>query len=142
MFGTLGGPEILLLLVLALIVFGPRKLPEIGKSMGKMLAEFRRASNDFRRTIEDEVEAEKMREAMAEERPAVPPSLPGPAAEAEAVAAPVVAAEDATTATPEPATTEPAAVEPAAVEPAAVAPAPAEPAVPVLAPPTESVSRE
>ncbi len=55
MFGTLGGPEILLLLVLALIVFGPRKLPEIGKSMGKMLAEFRRASNDFRRTIEDEV---------------------------------------------------------------------------------------
>jgi TatA/E family protein of Tat protein translocase len=59
MFGTLGGPEILLLLVLALIVFGPRKLPEIGKSMGKMLAEFRRASNDFRRTIEDEVEAEK-----------------------------------------------------------------------------------
>jgi sec-independent protein translocase protein TatA len=59
MFGTLGGPELVLILVLALIVFGPRKLPEIGKSMGKMMAEFRKASNDFKRTIEDEIEAEK-----------------------------------------------------------------------------------
>ena len=59
MFGTLGGPEVILILVIALIVFGPRKLPEIGKSMGKMLAEFRKASNDFKRTIEDELEAEK-----------------------------------------------------------------------------------
>ena len=63
MFGTLGGPELFLILVVALIVFGPRKLPEIGKSIGRMMAEFRKASNDFRRTIEDEVEAEKLREA-------------------------------------------------------------------------------
>lgn len=70
MFGTLGGPELLLILVIALIVFGPRKLPEIGKSVGKMLVEFRRASNDFKRTIEDEVEADKMREAL--EAPAAP----------------------------------------------------------------------
>ena len=62
MFGTLGGPEVILILVIALIVFGPRKLPEIGKSMGKMLAEFRKASNDFKRTIEDELEAEKHKE--------------------------------------------------------------------------------
>src|SRR5262245_6739280 len=62
MFGTLGGPEIFLILVVALIVFGPRRLPEIGKSVGKMLGEFRRASNDFKRTIEDEIEAEKIRE--------------------------------------------------------------------------------
>ena len=75
MFGGLGGPEILLILVLALIVFGPRKLPEVGKSMGKMLAEFRKASNDFKRTIEEEVEAEKARE----ETPAAPPSEPPPA---------------------------------------------------------------
>ncbi|HET8644857.1 MAG TPA: twin-arginine translocase TatA/TatE family subunit, partial [Vicinamibacteria bacterium] len=81
MFGTLGGPEILLLLVLALIVFGPRKLPEIGKSMGRMLNEFRRASNDFRRTIEDEVEAEKMRAALNEE-PAPAAPVAGPPAEA------------------------------------------------------------
>jgi TatA/E family protein of Tat protein translocase len=59
MIGSLGGPEIFLILVIALIVFGPRKLPEIGKSMGHMLAEFRKASNDFKRTIEEEVEAEK-----------------------------------------------------------------------------------
>ena len=65
MFGTLGGPEILLILVVALIVFGPRKLPEIGKTMGKMLAEFRKASSDFKQTIEDEVEAEKTRPAPA-----------------------------------------------------------------------------
>ena len=61
MIGSLGGPEIFLILVIALIVFGPRKLPEIGKSVGKMLAEFRKASNDFKRTIEEEVEADKLR---------------------------------------------------------------------------------
>ena len=57
MFGTLGGPELFLILVIALIVFGPRKLPEIGKNLGRMIGEFRRASNDFQRTIEQEVEA-------------------------------------------------------------------------------------
>jgi sec-independent protein translocase protein TatB len=57
MFGTLGGPELFLILVIALIVFGPKKLPEIGKNLGKMIGEFRRASNDFQRTIEQEVEA-------------------------------------------------------------------------------------
>ena len=69
MFGTLGGPELFLILVVALIVFGPRKLPDIGKSVGKMMAEFRKASNDFKRTIEDEVEAEKLREATRIEMP-------------------------------------------------------------------------
>ena len=59
MFGTLGGQEIIFILVIALIVFGPRKLPEMGKSLGKMMAEFRKASADFKRTVEDEVEAEK-----------------------------------------------------------------------------------
>ena len=69
MFGTLGGPELFLILVVALIVFGPRKLPDIGKSVGRMMAEFRKASNDFRRTIEDEVEAEKLREATRIDTP-------------------------------------------------------------------------
>ena len=78
MFGTLGGPELFLIFVVALIVFGPRKLPEIGKSLGKMMAEFRKASNDFRNTIESEVEAEKIRDAMKIEPPKVEPvaSLP------------------------------------------------------------------
>jgi TatA/E family protein of Tat protein translocase len=83
MFGTLGGPELFLILVIALIVFGPRKLPEMGKSLGRMLAEFRRASNEFKRTIEDEVEAEKAREQPA---PA-PPLYPAVAAGAEPAAA-------------------------------------------------------
>jgi len=72
MFGTLGGPEVILILVVALIVFGPRRLPEIGKSMGKMLAEFRKASNDFKRTIEDELEAEKTKESPS--APISPPA--------------------------------------------------------------------
>ena len=59
MFGTLGGPELFLILVIALIVFGPTKLPDIGKSMGKMLAEFRKASNELKRTLEEEVDQEK-----------------------------------------------------------------------------------
>ncbi|HEY7696877.1 MAG TPA: twin-arginine translocase TatA/TatE family subunit, partial [Vicinamibacteria bacterium] len=69
MFGTLGGPELFLILVVALIVFGPRKLPEIGKSLGRMMAEFRKASNEFKRTIEYEVEADKIRESMQIELP-------------------------------------------------------------------------
>jgi Tat protein translocase TatB subunit len=80
MFGTLGGPELFLIFVVALIVFGPRKLPEIGKSLGKMMGEFRRASNEFRSTIENEVEAEKIRESMRIEPPKVEPSSPAPAA--------------------------------------------------------------
>lgn len=71
MFGTLGGPELFLIFVVALIVFGPRKLPEIGKSLGKMMGEFRRASNDFRNTIESEVEAEKIRDSLKIEPPKV-----------------------------------------------------------------------
>jgi TatA/E family protein of Tat protein translocase len=79
MFGTLGGPELFLILLIALIVFGPRKLPEIGKSMGKMMAEFRKASNEFRQTIESEVEAEKIRETTRIDLPRFdsgPPSAP------------------------------------------------------------------
>jgi len=86
MFGPLGGQELVLILVLALIVFGPRRLPEIGKSMGKLLAEFRKASHDFQRTIEDEVEAEKYKAAAPEAPEAAPPSgeAAGPQAAAEA----------------------------------------------------------
>ena len=80
MFGTLGGPELFLIFVVALIVFGPRKLPEIGKSLGKMMGEFRRASNEFRSTIESEVEAEKIRESMRIEPPRVDPVAPPAAA--------------------------------------------------------------
>ena len=83
MFGTLGGPELFLIFVVALIVFGPRKLPEIGKSLGKMMGEFRRASNDFRSTIENEVEAEKIRDSLRIEPPSVEPVSPARALPAE-----------------------------------------------------------
>jgi TatA/E family protein of Tat protein translocase len=54
--GNLGMPELILILVLALLLFGPKKLPEVGKQVGKALGEFRRASNDLKRTIEDEMD--------------------------------------------------------------------------------------
>jgi sec-independent protein translocase protein TatB len=57
MFGSIGSGELLLILIIALIVFGPTKLPEIGKNLGKVIGEFRRATGDFQRTIEQEVEA-------------------------------------------------------------------------------------
>lgn len=59
--GSLGMPEILVILVIALIIFGPRKLPELGKTLGQSLAQFRRASEDFKRQWEDEVVLERQR---------------------------------------------------------------------------------
>ena len=58
---NLGMTEIMLIMVIALIVFGPRKLPELGKTLGQALAQFRRASDDFKRTWEQEVELEETR---------------------------------------------------------------------------------
>ena len=62
--GSLGMQEIIVLFVLALIIFGPRKLPEIGKSIGKGLQEFKKASNDLKRTWEEEVQLDKEKETM------------------------------------------------------------------------------
>lgn len=54
----LGTSELLLILVVALIIFGPRKLPQLSRSLGKSLGEFKRASEDFKQTWEKEVERE------------------------------------------------------------------------------------
>lgn len=59
MFGSIGMPELILIFVVALLVFGPKKLPEIGKSLGKGLAEFKRASDELKKTIEQEIEQGK-----------------------------------------------------------------------------------
>ncbi len=64
--GSLGMPEIIVIFLLALIVFGPRKLPEIGKMLGKGLAEFKKASNELKQTWEDEVRLEKEKEEMTQ----------------------------------------------------------------------------
>jgi TatA/E family protein of Tat protein translocase len=58
MFGSIGGPELLLIFLIALLIFGPRKLPEVGKTIGKGLSQFKRAAFDFKRSLESEVEEE------------------------------------------------------------------------------------
>lgn len=54
--GPIGIQEMVLILVIALVIFGPKKLPELGRSIGKTLAEFRRASNEIKHNIEKELE--------------------------------------------------------------------------------------
>jgi sec-independent protein translocase protein TatA len=54
--GPLGIQEIVLIFIIALVLFGPKKLPELGKSIGKALGELKRASNDIKRNIEKEIE--------------------------------------------------------------------------------------
>jgi TatA/E family protein of Tat protein translocase len=63
--GPLGFPELIIIFVVALIVFGPRKLPELGRSLGKGLSEFKRASNDLRNTLDDEIRLEEHRTTNA-----------------------------------------------------------------------------
>ncbi len=66
--GPLGVPEMIFLFVLALLILGPRKLPELGRSIGKGMAEFRRASNELRSTFEREMNAlEQEKESLKTE---------------------------------------------------------------------------
>jgi sec-independent protein translocase protein TatA len=63
----IGMPELLVILVVALIVLGPKRLPEIARSLGKGMAEFRKASSEFQRTLSASLE---------EPAPAAPPRKP------------------------------------------------------------------
>jgi TatA/E family protein of Tat protein translocase len=68
MFGSIGMPELIIILVIALIIFGPRKLPELGKSLGRSLNEFKRASTDLQNTLEQEIKLEEQKEQQAKAR--------------------------------------------------------------------------
>lgn len=63
MFGSLGAPELLFIFALALLIFGPSKLPELGRTLGKAMSEFRNAANDFKRTLNAEAIEREMRDA-------------------------------------------------------------------------------
>ena len=86
-FEFLGTTELLVILVVALVVFGPRKLPELGRMLGKSLAEFKRQTDDFKRTWEREVELDKLTRDVAidnevrEAREALDASYTSPALE-------------------------------------------------------------
>lgn len=82
--GPIGVPELIIIFVVALLVFGPRKLPELGKSLGRGLSEFRRASNELRNTLEEEVRAAEY------EPPSPPPKLEKPVEAAPADPQPAV----------------------------------------------------
>jgi sec-independent protein translocase protein TatA len=85
MFGSIGMPELIIIFVIALIIFGPRKLPELGRSLGKSLAEFKRASNELRSTLEEEIRLDEQKAnldaakaAAAAAQAATPPAPPAP----------------------------------------------------------------
>ena|SRR5205085_11220319 len=90
MFGSIGMPELIIIFVIALIIFGPRKLPELGRSLGKSLAEFKKASNELKSTLEEEIRLEEQRSTLEEKKAAAatqaqsvtaPPANPTPLVE-------------------------------------------------------------
>ena len=73
MFGPIGMPELIVIMVIALVIFGPRKLPELGRSLGRSLNEFKRASNELKHTLDEEIRTEDLKtadEKAAQERDA------------------------------------------------------------------------
>jgi sec-independent protein translocase protein TatB len=72
-------PDTIFIFGLALVIFGPKKLPEIGRQLGKLVLEFRRASNEFKMQIEEELRAAEI--ADRQKQIAAPPVAPTPAPE-------------------------------------------------------------
>lgn len=77
MFGSIGMPELIIIFVIALIIFGPRKLPELGRSLGRSLNEFKRASNELKHTLDEEIRVEESRSTERQRAPEPPPAYPG-----------------------------------------------------------------
>ena len=109
MFGSLGVPELALIFIIILIVFGPRRIPEIGRTLGKALGEFRKATDDLKNTIEREVRLEELKkitpsivtpfESISRTEPLTPPAPANaePAPEPEASSEPAPAPDPAGT---------------------------------------------
>jgi TatA/E family protein of Tat protein translocase len=83
MFGSIGMPELIIIFTIALIIFGPRKLPELGRSLGKSLGEFKRASNELRNTLDEEIRLDEQR-AAEQQRAAEPQKVAEPQKAADA----------------------------------------------------------
>jgi TatA/E family protein of Tat protein translocase len=66
MFGNIGFPELLIILAIALLIFGPKKLPEVSKSIGRAVREFRRASDEIKGKIEQEIQASEFKDIKDE----------------------------------------------------------------------------
>ena len=77
--GSIGMPELVIIFVIALIIFGPRKLPELGKSLGRSINEFKRASNELKNTLEDEIRVEEQKTPAAPRAATTPGRPPRPA---------------------------------------------------------------
>ncbi len=91
MFGSIGMPELIVIFVIALIIFGPRKLPELGKSLGRSISEFKRASNELRNTLEEEIRIDDQRQKTAATTPPAPEPTPQPAPEPASASGPAAA---------------------------------------------------
>jgi len=85
MFGSIGMPELIIILVIALIIFGPRKLPELGRSLGRSINEFKKASNELRSTLEEEIQVEEQRDRVKAAASATPPAATPPPVDATTV---------------------------------------------------------
>ena len=95
-------PDTIFIFGLALVIFGPRKLPEIGRQLGKLLYEFRRASNEFKMQIDEELRAAEQADRQKQLAASVPPapSTPVPDTPVTDTPAPEAPASEALTARP------------------------------------------
>jgi len=72
---NLGMPELIVIFIVALLIFGPKKLPELGKSLGRAIGEFKRTSQELRDSLETEIETDKIKEDLLKEQKEIQESL-------------------------------------------------------------------